>query len=174
MQERTTILNLDSYRANKFPDDYDTDVELAWANPSKIYCFFIHSFIEMRYLDLFADGDDFSLETIQKNRNIYYQQQLAGQISAQMTELTSLLTSTLNINLNIGQNFTLKTSQIIMTLETKSSQSLVNQFTKVIGNGQVQLPNNFTSYLGTNEKISIRVSLHVIHSRTIKLLFYSQ
>ncbi|CAF1470214.1 unnamed protein product [Adineta ricciae] len=139
LQERTTILNLDSYRATKFPDDYDTDVELEWAN-----------------LKLFADGDDFSLETMQKNRNIYYQQQLAGQISTQMTELISLLTSTLNIHLNIGQDFHIQTSQVIMTLETKSSQSLANHFTKTIGGGQVQLPNNFASYLGTNEKISIR------------------
>jgi len=32
-----------------------------------------------RYLkDLFADGDDFSEETIDKNRNIYYQKQMVS------------------------------------------------------------------------------------------------
>jgi hypothetical protein len=34
-----------------------------------------------RYLtDLFADGDDFSEETIDKNRNIYYQKQMVSRM----------------------------------------------------------------------------------------------
>ncbi|CAF1599303.1 unnamed protein product, partial [Adineta ricciae] len=136
LQARTTILDSDSVVATEFPEDYDTDLEAEWANSR-----------------MFAAGDDFSLETIQTNRNLYYhQQQLAHQINIQMTELISLLTSTLNIHLNIGQDFHIQTSQVIMTLETKSSQSLANHFTKTIGGGQVQLPNNFASYLGTNEK----------------------
>ncbi|CAF1443700.1 unnamed protein product, partial [Adineta ricciae] len=70
LQQRTTVLNVDSSRASSLPEDYDTDLELDWANPN-----------------LFADGDDFSWETIQKNRNIYYQKQLANQINVQMTKL---------------------------------------------------------------------------------------
>ncbi|CAF1375842.1 unnamed protein product [Adineta ricciae] len=139
LQARTTILDSDSVVATVFPEDYDTDLEAEWANSR-----------------MFAAGDDDSLETIQTKRNLYYQQQLARQINIQMTELISLLTSTLNIHLNIGQDLHIQTSQVIMTLETKSSQSLANHFTKTIGSGQVQLPNNFASYLGTNEKISIR------------------
>ncbi|UJR11342.1 hypothetical protein I4U23_015523 [Adineta vaga] len=139
LQQRTTILDLDSSRATTLPDDYDTDLELDWANPH-----------------LFADGDDFSWETIQKNRNIYYQKHLAYQISIQMNKLISLLTSTLNIHMNIGQNFSIETSQVLMTLETVSSQSLSNSSTKQIGNSQIHLPSNGTVDLNKSEKISIR------------------
>ena len=32
------------------------------------------------WTDLFADGDDFSQETIDKNRNLYYQQQMVSRL----------------------------------------------------------------------------------------------
>ena len=35
LQQRLVTLDLDTTRANQLPDDYDTDVELAWANPSE-------------------------------------------------------------------------------------------------------------------------------------------
>ncbi len=41
LQERGNILNLDFTRANAFPDDYDTDLESVWSNPSKIDCFIL-------------------------------------------------------------------------------------------------------------------------------------
>ncbi|UJR25703.1 hypothetical protein I4U23_007054 [Adineta vaga] len=139
LQQRTTILDLDSSRATTFPQDYDTDLESEWANPN-----------------LFSDGNDFSWETIQKNRNSYYQNELANQIMIQMKELITLITSSLNIHLNIGQDFIVDTSQVLMSLETKSFESFSNQFNKQIGNGQIQLPLNFNSFLNTNEKVSIR------------------
>ncbi|CAF1108215.1 unnamed protein product [Adineta ricciae] len=139
LQQRTTILDIDSYQATKFPDDYDTNLEFDWANPN-----------------LFADDNDFSLETIQKNRNVYYQKQLSNDINAQMTQLLSLLTSSLNTHLNVGQDFSIDTSQVLLSIETKSSQFFSNSFTKRIGNGQVQLPNNFNSHLNTSKKLSIR------------------
>ncbi|UJR18699.1 hypothetical protein I4U23_005606 [Adineta vaga] len=148
LQQRTIVLDLDSSRATTFPDDYDTDLESEWVNPN-----------------LFADGNDFSWETIQKNRNIYHQKQLANQITNQMTKLITLLTSALNIHLNIGQNIIVETSQVLMSLETKYSQSLSNQFTKQIGNGQIQLPENFnSSYLTNNEHISIRSMMDTLAS----------
>ena len=36
LQQRFVTLDLDTTRANQLPDDYDTDVESAWANPSEI------------------------------------------------------------------------------------------------------------------------------------------
>ena len=36
LQERTSVLESDSSSATKFPEDYDTDLELEWANPSNI------------------------------------------------------------------------------------------------------------------------------------------
>jgi hypothetical protein len=35
LQQRTNVLDLDSSRATAFPDDYDTDLQLAWSNLSK-------------------------------------------------------------------------------------------------------------------------------------------
>ena len=35
LQQRTPALDLDFTRANAFPADYETDVELEWSNPSK-------------------------------------------------------------------------------------------------------------------------------------------
>ncbi len=35
LQERANVLELDSSKATNFPEDYDTDLELEWANPSK-------------------------------------------------------------------------------------------------------------------------------------------
>ncbi len=77
LQQRTSVLDLDWTRANAFPVDYDTDLEYVWSNPSKI------PILDYKYIfqlcvctALFADGDDFSWETIQKSRNVYYQTQM--------------------------------------------------------------------------------------------------
>ena len=113
----------------------------------------------MQSLDLFADGDDFSWETIETNRNTYYQKQLANQVINRANELISLLTTSLGLHLNTGQGFHLDTSQMMMSLETKSIQSLSTAFTKPIGNARVQLPENLSSHLGNHQSISIRVRL---------------
>ena len=36
LEERAGALDLDTIRANAFPADYETDIELPWANPSEI------------------------------------------------------------------------------------------------------------------------------------------
>jgi hypothetical protein len=36
LQQRRNVLDLDASRATTFPVDYDTDLELEWANPSEI------------------------------------------------------------------------------------------------------------------------------------------
>ncbi|UJR18137.1 hypothetical protein I4U23_005037 [Adineta vaga] len=140
LQQRTMILDLDSLRANAFPQDYDTDLESVWSNPN-----------------LFSDGNDFSRETIEKNRNLYYQKQISNEILNQINKLISLITSSLNVHLNIGQDFLIDQSQVFMSLQMKSIETFSNSYTKQIGNGQIQLPHNFTSFIpDINEKISIR------------------
>ncbi len=101
LQQRTHVLNSDFIYATKFPEDYDTDLESDWSN-----------------LNLFINKNDFSKETIDKNRNIYYQKKLANQINNQVKEIISLLTSALNIHLNIGQNLIINTPEVFMSLET--------------------------------------------------------
>ncbi len=78
LQERGTVLDLDTVRANAFPVDYDTDLESVWSNPSKIFGSILNDniFEPCIDIDLFADGNDFSWETIQNNRNLYYQKQM--------------------------------------------------------------------------------------------------
>jgi len=110
-------------------------------------------------VDLFADGNDFSWETIQKNRNIYYQKQLANEIINQMNEVVSLLSSSLNIHLNIGQDIIMNTSQVFMSLETQSFESLSNKLVKQVGNGQIEFPSSFNANISNNPTISIRVCL---------------
>jgi hypothetical protein len=46
-----------------------------------------------------------------------------------------------------------------MSLETQSLDALSSKLVKQVGNGQIQLPQNFNSNLNNNSKISIRVSL---------------
>ena len=35
LQERMSVLDLDFSRANQLPEDYDTDLESPWSNPSE-------------------------------------------------------------------------------------------------------------------------------------------
>jgi hypothetical protein len=105
------------------------------------------------YIDLFADGDDFSWETIEKGRNIYYQKQIANQLNDQMTKTISLLTSALNIHLNLGQNLIINSSEIFVLLEAMKFESLPN---KQIGNGRICIPLLTPK---NNDAILIRVSL---------------
>lgn len=109
-------------------------------------------------IDLFADGDDFSWTTIQKRRNLYYQQQLANQINEQSASTIALLTSALNIHLNIGQNLMFNTSSIFLSLETISIDSLANKIIQPMNNAQIQLPLNFSQ----NQTLSLRVCLSTL------------
>jgi hypothetical protein len=113
----------------------------------------------MGSLDLFADGNDFSWNQIQIGRNIYYQKQMANQISLQTTETLSLLTSALNIHLNIDQNLLMNTSSVFMSLETIGIESLSNKFIAQSGNAHIQIPSNFQLNSTDNTSITLRVSL---------------
>ncbi len=128
------MLDLDFFRANTYPQDYDSE----WSN-----------------LSLFADGNDFSEETIEKNRNIYYQNQLANQVHEQQTKIIFLLVSALNVHLNINQNFTINTPEILMLLEKVLFESLRN---KEFENNEIYLPSEMNSTLNNNDIVSFQVS----------------
>ncbi|CAF3807836.1 unnamed protein product [Rotaria sp. Silwood1] len=147
LQERTSLLDLDLSRANSFPTDYDTDLESEWSN-----------------LNLFADGNDFSIETIEKNRNVYYQKQLANQIKNQVNEIIALSTSSLNIHINIGQNLTINTSQTFMSLETLSIKSLENKIVKQVANAHFDIPSSFTLNTTNISSISLRSMMEPLAS----------
>ncbi|CAF1253004.1 unnamed protein product [Adineta steineri] len=144
LQERTSTLDLDYSRANAVPTDYDTDLESPWSNTN-----------------LFGGGDEASVE---KNRNIYYQKQLANEINSQVTSIISLITSSLNIHLNIGQNSIINTSQTYMSLETISTDSLSNKIVKQIGNAQFHIPSDINLNTNDNSSISLRSKMDVLAS----------
>jgi hypothetical protein len=82
---------------------------------------------------------------------------LANQIKNQANEIISKLTSTLNIHLNVGQNLTMNTPEVFMSLETKSMASLSNKIVKQVGDAQIRLPTNFNTNISNNSVVSIRV-----------------
>jgi hypothetical protein len=106
-------------------------------------------------IDLFMDGNDFSYETVQQGRNKYYQKQTADTITSQVTQIISLVTTALNHHLNIGQNLTINTPSVFMSLETLSVQSLSNKQIQQVGNAQIRLPSNLN--INQNTTVSLRV-----------------
>ena len=154
------MLDLDASRANTLPNDYDTDLESPWSNPSKIALHAHENNLGVHvHEDLFADGDDFSWATIMKGRNAFYQKQTGDQVLKQADETLSLLTDALNIHLNIGQNFTVNTSSTFLVLGKASMGSLSNRMIPQVAGGRVRLPSTLYSNQTSNSTVSFRVSL---------------
>ena len=101
LQQRSSILDLDYRRANQLPVDYDTDLELVWADPRLM-------------------GSD-------SERNIYYQRELATKINEQVREMLALLTKTSLLHLSLGQSLLINTTSVIYSLKSLSNQ-VIKQF----------------------------------------------
>lgn len=113
-------------------------------------------------LESIADGNDLPWISIEKRQNNYYQKQLANQIKTQANDIISKLTSSFNIHLNIGQDITMNTTQVFMSLETKSIESLLTKQIKQVGeNAKIIFPSYFNATIRNNSTISIRVCLFV-------------
>ena len=110
------------------------------------------------YIELYSDEKSISYETIQKNRNIFYQKRLANEIQEKVKKIISLLSLSINIHLNLEQNLIINTSKVFSSLKTLSFQSLSNQILKQVGNALVQFPSQFNSNLNQNQTISLRVN----------------
>jgi hypothetical protein len=68
-------------------------------------------------IDLFAEGNDFSSATIDRNRNLFYQKRVTRLVAAQMNEIISWLTHALQSRLNVGQSFVSNSSSAIFLLQ---------------------------------------------------------
>ncbi len=112
-------------------------------------------------LELFNIGNDFSQETIDKNRNIYYQKKLANETMNQVNNITSLVTSALNIHLNIGQKLTMNTPEAFMLVETMSVKSLFNKKIQQVGTAGIRIPSNLNLDLDPSTTVSLRVSFNL-------------
>lgn len=120
---RGQVLNLDYERANMLPPDYETDIETVWSNPN-----------------FFAEGDDFSMETIEKNRNKYYQQLGSNGISEQVESSLSKAVNVLSYHMNTGQSHSVVTSSISMTTQKVTSENLSSLVINQQGGAEFSLP----------------------------------
>ena len=129
------------------------------------------------YLDLFASGDDFSWNTIQSGRNQYYQRQLANQIQSKTTATLGLLSNALNVHLNMGQNMTMNTSSIFMSLETVSIRSLGNRLVQQSDGARTQMPSSLQLDSHSHPSVSLRVRspspLHRFLLNRLLLVYFS-
>jgi len=123
MLGRGNVLNLDYDRANQLPADYDTDIESVWSNPN-----------------LFADGNDFSWETIQNNRNLYYQQQSSNQVLGQIDDTISKSVNVLTYHMNVGQTNTITTGSISMITQKQTISNLSSYAVPQAAGAQINLP----------------------------------
>jgi hypothetical protein len=158
LQSRLTTLDLDFSRANRLPDDYDTDLESPWSNLSESSLhtvLLIYNSLVSR-TDLFANGEDFSWNTIQTGRNAFYQKQLAQQLTTQTKETTALLTAALKVHLNLDQHLLMNTSAIFVSMETVSINSLTNRTIQPMNNAHIRLPTTMLDP-SNNQTISLRV-----------------
>jgi hypothetical protein len=108
-------------------------------------------------LDLFADGGDFSWQAIQRGRIRYYQRQLANQIQLKNTATLALLTDALHIHLNVGQNMTMDTPRLFMSLETVTAQSLSRRTLRQPDQAHIQLPPTLQLTPSNQTTLSLRV-----------------
>ncbi|CAM2704890.1 unnamed protein product [Rotaria socialis] len=132
---RGIALNLDYDSANRLPADYDTDLESPWSNPN-----------------LFADKNDFSLETIYKNRNLYYQQQSANEAMQQVENILTESANTLSVHMNIGQTNVIVTDSILMTTSKLTIENLDSLNISKVGGSIIRLPNlSYCSLLLDND-----------------------
>ncbi|CAF3412739.1 unnamed protein product, partial [Rotaria socialis] len=122
--DRSKALQRDVTDANRFPDDYDTDLEYFWSNPY-----------------LFANGDDFSRETIESNRNLYYQQRTAVLIESKVRSLLKTVTTRISQYLNIGQKFQLNTESIGVTIEKVRVDEVTNKTIEQKDGAEIHLQN---------------------------------
>jgi len=127
LQQRTTILDLDFQRAKEFSSDYETDLESEWAK-----------------INLLNENE----------KNIYQQKELANQIETKMKETISRLNSILNIHLNVGQQSFVNTSEIFMSLQSETIESLSNQ---IFANGAIRFPEIVTNQTEKSIRIQSKV-----------------
>lgn len=112
---------------------------------------------ELFLVDLFVDGNDFSSESIERGRNLFYQKQLANEMTHRMNEILSLLSSSMNIHLNMGQHSIINTPNVYLSMEIVSTNGLINKTIEQVGNAQIEFPSELNLSVNENSTISVRV-----------------
>lgn len=116
---------------------------------------------------MFVDGNDFSLENVERSRNEYYQRKVANEILFETSETFVLLTSALNIHLNLGQNHSMTSSSLIMSFETTKSIS-----NKSFADSLIRIPTDFQMNSTENTSITLRVNIFCSSDQHRDLFLY--
>ncbi|CAF1415625.1 unnamed protein product [Adineta ricciae] len=87
------------------------------------------------------------MEEINENRNRFYQEKLARQVSKKADEIISLVTSSFNIHLNIGQKMIIDTPKTFVSFEVISI--------KQVGRAEIHLSSNVTSSLENTSPVCL-------------------
>ena len=128
--------------------------------PIQVHATFSFSFTTILFPSregLFADGDDFSWQTIERGRNQYYQRQLSNQIQTKTSATLDLLSSALKTHLNVGQNVTMNTSSLFMSMETVTVKALSTRTVYQSGGARIQMPPTLRLEPSNQTSISLRV-----------------
>lgn len=92
-----------------------------------------------------------------RNRNRFYQQDLARTIQKQSDEMLEYLTHALNVHLNRGQNYSLSRSFLMIWMEKCSFASMFNRTFSSIEHIQVTFPSMIDLSLDDAAVVSFRV-----------------
>jgi hypothetical protein len=111
-------------------------------------------------LDLFADGDDFSTATLDRNRNRFYQHKLSRQFTDQIDKIVARLTSTLQIHLNVAQSFMVNSPSAMLALHVVADLS-------ALSNQQIHLTNS--TRLSFPSRLNVSNANASIHRYTIRV-----
>ncbi|CAF3648646.1 unnamed protein product [Rotaria socialis] len=139
LQNRASVLDLDLIRSNVISVDYEDDAEIGWADPS-----------------LFANGDEFSSNSFEMNRNSFFQKRTAETIAQQANEVISWITEALSIHLTQDQHATINTSSVFFSLEITTAASLYGKPIRPIGHAMIQFPSKFDFNMNPNTTMSLR------------------
>jgi len=89
------------------------------------------------------------MEILEKDSQVEWvfdsQKELADSLNDKLNQIIFILTSSLNLHLNLGQNYSIETPQVFLSLQTISLQSLSNRM------------NLSSSNLNRNQTVSFRV-----------------
>ena len=88
-----------------------------------------------------------------------FQKELADSLNEKLNQIIFILTSSLNLHLNLGQNYSIQTPQVFLSLQTISLQSLLNRM------------NLSSSNLNRNQTVSFRVRSSLFFSFEFLLIF---
>ena len=87
---------------------------------------------------------------------------MATRVNSAASGTMSLITSALNIHMNIGQNLSIDSSTVSMSIERTSAASLANKIIDQVGGAQIRIPSIFTLITNDNTSISLRVRQKIL------------